>query len=410
MTRLSTSTPPRGPGAPSGSVGTDERPPRFSLFALGFRPFFLLAAIAAIAAMVLWTAAYHGAWRPRYYDPVGWHSHEMLFGYTIAVVAGFLLTAVRNWTGVATARGGWLAALAAVWLAGRLLPLLPGTGYAGLIATVDMAFLPMLAVAIGVPLVRAGKRTNLVFLVLLLLLFTANALIHLQYLGITTATARPGVALALGTIALLITVIGGRVIPFFTERALPDAAVTRRMTVERIAIGSVAAAIVADGLVPNSALAAALAVVVALSHGVRLAGWYSARVWTQPLLWILYLGYAWLIAGFALKGLAFTGAAPTPSAIHALTAGSIGALTLGMMARVALGHTGRPLAPHRAMTWAFLLVNLAALTRVALPWLAPQWTAHAATVSGVMWGGAFTVFAAVYTPILCAPRADGRPG
>jgi uncharacterized protein involved in response to NO len=381
------------------------------LLALGFRPFFLLAAVFAIVTMADWLLMYlGGADVANYYGGIDRHPHEMIFGYTAAVIAGFLLTAVRNWTNLQTATGTSLAALSVLWLAGRVMPYFPQALPPALIAIVDLAFLPALAIVLAIPLVRAEQKRNLIFLPILLALAAANLLVHLQETGYTAASARAGIFFGLDLIVLVIVIMGGRVIPFFTERALPGAAPKRWPAIEWLSPISALAFAVADLALPNSPAAGAVAVVAAIANGARLSGWYTNRFWTVPLLWVLHLGYAWIAVGFALRALAGLGAVAPEFTIHAFTVGGIGVLTLGMMARVSLGHTGRPLKAARPIAFAFVLINLAALVRGILPIILPQIFPQLIALSGICWIAAFAIFLAVYTPILTRPRIDGQPG
>lgn len=381
------------------------------IFALGFRPFFLLAAFFAIFLMAVWVPAFVGGFAfDTYYGQIGWHSHEMIFGYASGVIAGFLLTAARNWTGRPTPAGGLLAASAGLWLLGRILPYFPGIVPHGLIATVDLAFLPAVAVGIGMPLVRSGAGRNRIFLPLLAAFWAANCLVHAELLGLAPNLARKGIFLGLNLIVLLIVIMGGRVIPFFTERGLAGAAMKRWPVIEWLSPLSVILFLLAEFFLPDSLLSASFAVLAACANGVRLAGWYTPRYWRVPLLWVLHLGYAWIVAGFVLKAGAALGAAPPQFTIHAFTVGAIGVLTLGMMARVSLGHTGRPLKVGLAMAMAFGLINLSGVTRGFLPILYPQWFPQLIVASGVLWIAAFVVFVILYIPILTRARVDGRPG
>ena len=210
----------------------ESRPvPRFALFELGFRAFFLFAGITALLLVPLWVYAYvRGHLEFGYYSALTWHSHEMIFGYAAAVIAGFLLTAVRNWTNIQTPRGVALASLVALWLAGRVVPFFSGVMPHWSIAVVDMAFLPVLAVTLSVPLLRSRQKHNLVFLFVLAALTVANIMVHLQILGITEATAKHGIYFAVYLIVLLIAILGGRVIPFFTEKGIVGARIRRWAT------------------------------------------------------------------------------------------------------------------------------------------------------------------------------------
>jgi uncharacterized protein involved in response to NO len=380
-------------------------------FALGFRPFFLLAGLFAVVLMAIWVPVFAGGIAfDNYYGQIGWHSHEMIFGYSASVIAGFLLTAVRNWTGKPTPAGNLLAGMATLWLFGRILPFFPDYFSTGFIASIDLALLPALAVAIGVPLLRSGATRNLIFLPLLAAFWAGNFLVHAELLGWSSNLARRGIFLGLDLIVLLIVIMGGRVIPFFTERALAGVEMKRWPIVEGLAPASVVLFLLVEFFLPGSTLTAALAAFAAGVNGVRLAGWYTHRYWRVPLLWVLHLGYAWIVVGFLVKLGAGVGLVPPQFTIHAFTVGGIGVLTLGMMARVSLGHTGRPLNIGTAMTVAFGLLNLAALARGLLPIFLPLWFPQLIIASGALWIAAFVIFVIIYTPILAQPRIDGRPG
>ena len=381
------------------------------LFALGFRPFFLLSGLFAILSIALWVPTFVG-WLSlnSYYDQIGWHSHEMIFGYTAAVIAGFLLTSVRNWTEMTTPQGSSLAALTLTWCLGRIMPFFPSALSAELIALVDLSFLPALAVGIGVPLVRRGDRRNLLFLPLIAVFWLANILVHLALLGFVPNLAHKAVILGLNLVVLLIVIMGGRVIPFFTERALQAVRIKRWKAIEWLAIISVIAFTLAEFFFIDLRVAAVFAGVAAIANGIRLGGWYTYRYWRVPLLWVLHLGYGWIVAGFMLKAGSALGVIPPQFTVHAFSLGAIGVLTMGMMARVSLGHTGRPLKVGAGMVIAFAAVNLAAVTRGLLPILQPQWFPQLVILSGVLWLVAYAIFIVVYVPVLLQPRLDGKLG
>ena len=380
------------------------------IFALGFRPFFLLAGWLAILLMAFWVPVFVGGGPfDTYYGQIDWHSHEMIFGYTVAVIAGFLLTAVRNWANTPTPSGLPLAGMGALWLIARILPILVAIFPRWLIAAADLAFLPTFAIGIAVPLLKNNEKQNLIFLPLLAVLWSADLLVHADVLGLAPNLARKGVFLGLDVIILVIVIMGGRVIPFFTERAL-SVVLKRWRIVEWLSPVSVILFLVAELFRPDSVTSASLAALAACANGARLAGWYTPRYWRVPLLWVLHLGYGWIVVGFYLKAGTALGLVPPQFTIHAFTVGGIGVLTLGMMARVSLGHTGRPLKVGAAMTSAFVLINLAAVGRGLLPPFFPQFFSQLIVASGVFWIAAFTIFIIVYTPILIQPRVDGRPG
>ena len=382
-----------------------------ALFALGFRPFFLLGGIFAILLMAAWVFVFvTGIAFDTYYGQIGWHSHEMIFGYTLAVIAGFLLTAVRNWTGKQTPTGNLLAGIVTLWLFGRILPFFPGSFSNWFIAFIDLAFLPAFALGIGVPLIGSGERRNLLFLPLLAILWTANILVHAEVLGLGPQLARKGIFLGLDLIVLLIVIMGGRVIPFFTERALPGATMKRWPVIEWLSPLSALVFLLIELFFADSVWSASFAGLAACANLIRLCGWYSHRYWRVPLLWVLHLGYGWIVAGFFLKAGAGLGVVPHQFTIHAFTVGGIGVLTIGMMARVSLGHTARPLTINPAMVVAFVLLNLAAVARGLLPNFYPQWFSQFIIASGALWVTAFLIFVLIYAPILTQPRIDGRPG
>ncbi len=390
------------PGTPSPAAG-------FRPFALGFRPFFLLAGFTAVFLLAYWLAVLAlGLQQPAYYGGVGWHGHEMLFGFAAAAISGFLLTAVRNWTGRDTVSGWPLAALVAVWLAARVMPFCPWSpGW--LLAGVDLAFLPLVGICIA-PALFSGKAHNLVFLLLLAVFAGANAMVHADALGYAVGTAGAGNRLAVNLVVFFVVVIGGRVIPFFTEKAIADFQMPAHPRLEGMVIVSLIALIAAELLAPQPLVIATLAIIVALTQGARLAGWHHREMWSLPILWVLHLAYAWLILGFALKALAAIGLVSEFIAIHALTVGGVGTMVLGMMSRVALGHTGRAIEVLPGMGIAFVLINLAALLRVFGPLVFQESYTRWLMVSGGLWIAAFGLFACIYTPILLRARVDGRPG
>ncbi|MDQ1315035.1 MAG: uncharacterized protein QG662_1144 [Pseudomonadota bacterium] len=378
-------------------------------FARGFRPFFLAAGGYAVVMMALWLLALSGSFNPGELSPRFWHGHEMLFGFAVAVIAGFLLTAAQNWTGIPTPSGKPLAALFLLWLGGRVSFLLPGLP-AGLVAVIDLAFLPVLALTLALPLLKAKQLHNYPFPFMLLVLTAANALVHLEALGWTDASASLGLNLAAYVVVMMMTLMGGRVIPSFTDNKLRTRA-RRWKPIEWLAPAATIGALIAALIAPASIVTALLAAIAAAVHAIRLAGWYTPKLWSVPLLWILHLGYAWIAVGFALLALSAAGAITTATiALHAFTAGGIGVMTLGMMARVSLGHSGRMLEPAPLMTLAFVAVNLAALIRVGMPLFFPAAHMQSMAAAGLVWMVAFGLFTAIYTPILLRPRIDGLPG
>ena len=372
--------------------GLKAAPSGFALFALGFRPFYLLAGGYAALSVAAWGLQY-GGWLPG--GDVLWHAHEMLFGYAFAVIAGFLLTAVRVWTGRPTPTGPALAGIAALWVLARVLGLvsLPLAGIA------DLAFALAVAWGIGAPLIASGNRRNWFFIALVLSLGAASLAFQ--------AWPQLGVAIGLDVVLFVMTVVGGRVIPAFTNSAVPGALARRNALLEKAALGAVLLLLVFDVF---SFPVAILALAAAALHGARLALWAPLATRGKPILWILHLSYAWIVVHLALRGLAALELVPAVAATHALTVGAIGGLTLGMMTRTSRGHTARPLVIGGAELAAYLLVEAAAVARVLLPLAAPGAYGAMIALSAALWSAAFAVFTVVYFPILSRPRLDGQPG
>jgi uncharacterized protein involved in response to NO len=379
------------------------------LFGLGFRVFFALAGLSALILIVIWNSIFKGTLTTgHYFTDNYWHAHEMLLGYSVAVITGFLLTAVKNWTGKPTLTGDKLAGLALLWLYGRILPFYAGLLPDALIAALDFAFLPVLAYQISKPIIQAKQLKNLIFVGLLLLLTLGNGLIHAEILGLCQNTAWTGIQLVVGTIIILILILAERVFPFFVERGLHGTLIIRNPLLDALSIGSAVAVFALQLWTISGTLLALTAIFAVIVNSARLAGWYVQRIWYVPLLWILYTGYGWIILGFVLTALsAYSWILPS-LALHAFTLGGIGVLTLGMMARVSLGHTGRALRVSNAMAIGFILINLAALLRVVLPLALPNWYNLIIYGSSLCWLAAFSLFMFVYAPILTSPRIDKK--
>ena len=379
----------------------------FALWDLGFRPFYLLASLFGAISVLLWVAQWSGYLPAGYLQGPAWHGHEMLFGYTIAVIAGFLLTAVRAWTKQPTASGGPLMALAALWVGGRILVLTPFAMAAGI---VNAAFPVAVAVAIGIPLVRARNVRNYFFIGLLLLMSALVLAVQLALQGRIELPARTGLQLALDLVLFIMVVMGGRIIPMFTNNGVLGANATRRPLLEKFALGIVVLLFAADLLQLPPAVIAVLALTGAVAHSVRLALWKPWRTLSTPLVWILHAGYAWIAVHLALRGLSALDLVAGSFATHALTAGAIGGLTLGMMTRTARGHTGRPLLADKSETAMFALIQLAALVRVFWGIASPGSYMLSVELSGLLWAAAFGLYAIRYWPVLTRARLDGKPG
>lgn len=379
--------------------------PAVPLWALGFRPFFLFGACAAVILMALWLWVLNG--HPLQTITPLWHAHEMIFGFGTAIAAGFLLTASQNWSGIRGVHGTHLLTLTALWLSGRIVLLLP---WPWLAAGVDLLFLPLLFVRLWPYLSTEKQKRNRVFLGLFGLQFIGNLLYHLELIGTGLTLARPGLYLALHVFLLMIVVIGGRVIPAFTRNAIPNAHVTSWPWLEKTGFALALGWLLAELIWPNSQPGRWLALVTALAQGLRLWGWRPWQTWRNPLLLILPTGYAWLVVGFLLRGLPLTWAPPLSAATHAFTAGALGVMMHGMMTRVSLGHTGRTLKASHSMVIGYLLLNLGALLRVGVPWLLPSWSLQGMLWAGLLWIIAFGLYIRECTPLLISPRPDGKAG
>lgn len=388
---------------------TSALPP--ALFRLGFRPFFIGGASLAAVGILLWLAALTGHidWQPAG-GWLAWHRHEMLFGFAGAIIAGFLLTAVQNWTGVPGLRGYSLMALAALWLAARLAWL--GNAPLWLLLPLELAFFPALALVIGHSLVKVRQRRNYPVLAIIVLLALANLLVMLGLAQNSYSLARQGDQGALWLIAALIGIVGGRVIPFFTRNglSLPAPAEPLPWLDNLLLAGSVLVALLmfAGPALTQTPWLGLVFLLLGIGHITRLVRWYNPGIWRVPLLWSLHLGYAWLaLACLAMAGWHAGWLMSFSQATHLLAVGGMSTIILAMIARVSLGHTGRPLVAPPVMSVAFVLLNLAVPLRVWLPEysaMAGLWLAAAA------WTVAFGLFVWHYTPILCRPRPDGGPG
>jgi len=387
--------------------------PRWALAAKGFRPFFLLAAVFAGSIVPLWMLVVAGVvGTSGYLDATSWHAHEMVMGYAVAVIAGFLLTAVGNWTQRETLVGAPLLALSALWVLGRVAMAFAGALPRGLPAVVDLAFLPALILVLGRPLVAAGSRRNFVLLAVLGALFAANCVVHLAALGVMAiGVARQACLVAIDVVALVILIIAGRVFPMFTRNVTGAASIRSTPTLDVLTIAGMAALTLLDMLAPTRAGTGATAGAVGVLAIARAARWGTRHTARHPLLWILHAGYGWLALGLLLRALArFVSTIPGPLATHALTVGGIGSLTLGMMARVALGHTGRALVASKPTAWAFGAITAAAFVRALVPLFAPGWYFATLLAAAGLWTVAFVLYLVAYVPVLLTPRVDGKPG
>ncbi len=380
---------------------------RFALFALGFRPFYLLASIFAALSVPLWALQFSGLLPHPYLSGPLWHAHEMLFGFTLAVIVGFLFTAGRNWSNQPTPTGWLLAALAGLWIAARILVLTP---YALAAAAANVAFPLVAAISLAVPFVKAKNKRNYFFIGLLALLSVAAAFIHLSHLSLAHTPAWLGIQIALDVVLFIISVMSGRVIPMFTNNSVPGANATRRPYVEKVALGSVLMLLAADAVGLKAWPLSLIAATACVAHTWRWVLWQPWKTLRVPLVWVLHVAYLWIPVHLVLRALGELGLVTPSVATHALTVGAVGGLIIGMMTRTARGHTGRPLLADRYEVACYLFVLLAALTRVLVPLVVPAQTVHAVLVSATLWSAGFGLYAVRYWPVLSRSRLDGRPG
>lgn len=370
-----------------------------ALFSMGFRPFFLFAALWAAFAAPIWVAAFAG-WLPATHFDRHWHAHEMLFGYLSGVIAGFLLTAVPNWTGRLPVAGAPLAGLVLLWCAGRVAMLIPGFVAAPFI---DAAFLFVFAAVIGREIIAGRNVRNLKVLVLISILGIANVLSHAP--GGDASLGLLGERIGVGVVTMLVALIGGRIVPSFTRnwmakrRLTPEPAPQSRF--DMVTLGSTAVALALWVGAPNAFATGLMLTLAGALNVVRLLRWRGWRTFAEPLVLVLHAGYFWLATGLTLIGLAIlsNGVVPASSGLHALTAGGFGVMTLAVMTRASLGHTGQPLTADARISAIYVLVNVGALLRVLAP-LFPDFYVHILACAALIWSSAFVWFAIVYGPLM----------
>jgi uncharacterized protein involved in response to NO len=377
------------------------------LWRLGFRPFYLLASIFAALSIALWSAQYEGWLTSSYLPGPVWHAHEMLYGFTLAVITGFLFTAARNWTERSTPTGGWLMAISALWVAGRVLILTP---FAWLSAIANSAFPLAVAIGIAIPLFRSRDRRNYVFVALLAVIALSELYVHFSQLLNWRVPAWVGIQVALDLVLVVMTIMAGRVIPMFTTNAIPEAKSRRHPGIERMALSAVLALALLDAVQIKGALLFVVLVFAVLSHVVRWWLWAPHKTFRTPLVWVLHAAYVWIPIHFALRVGAELQLIGPPLAVHALTVGAIGGLTIGMMTRTAKGHTGRILRADAGDVACYSLVLAAAVVRVFGPLLLPALYAGCVLISAALWSAGFGLYAIRYWSPLTRARVDGKPG
>ncbi len=372
----------------------------------GFRPFFLLGPSFSIISLIIWGGFYSGYVAPPLFmiDPISWHAHEMIYGFTMAIIAGFLLTAVANWTDSVPVRGLYLLGLCLLWLAGRVVMNFDLGLSEVTVLVLEGAFILSLAVSISIPLIKTWEKRNFVFLVLLSILFACDMVF-------LVTKDRTSLYVAVMVIIAMISLIGGRVIPAFTVDALQErgeeAKETTQSKLDILAILSIALIILTLIFIKlEGAILAGAAFFSAIIHILRLRRYHTLRILNDPMVSILHIGYSWVILGLFLLGVSALGFLPFSIALHAFTAGAIGSMTLGMMCRVILGHTGRDKIATNLTKLSFLLMQLAAFIRVFFIMIAPGNSINWVISSATLWTLCFLLFILIYTPMLWQKDLD----
>lgn len=382
-----------------------------SILNLGFRPFYTLAAVFAVISIALWLALFTGAVQfGGYLQGVFWHSHEMVFGFSAAVITGFLFTAVRNWTGLPTPTGWVLGLITLTWVLARVLLI---TGPASLGVILDVLFLPLVVIGVAIPIFRSANKRNYKVVGLLAVMAVLHFVFHLALGGeLPGWLSRTSLFAVIDLIAILFAIVGGRVIPAFTKNAVTGSNPVHKQWVEILAFGLLLLLAVTTLISGKMVLAAwipvTLALLAAAAHAVRLALWQPGLTLNNPLLWMMPVAYSWLPVALLLRGLSGLAIVLPSVWIHALTAGALTSLMVAMMIRSTLGHTGRKLVASRSDVAAFLLLQVAALLRIFAS--AADNYGLMITLSGSAWILAFVIFLMRYAPMLLGPRADGKPG
>ncbi|HET7714629.1 MAG TPA: NnrS family protein [Bauldia sp.] len=372
----------------------------------GFRPFFFSAALYAAFAVPFWVWTYVGGPAPEGpFDGVAWHAHEMIFGYLGAVLAGFILTAVPNWTGRLPLSGWPLAGLVGLWLAGRLAcALVPAPTPA---MALDLAFPAVLAIAVWREVLAGRNWKNAPIALMLTSFGIATGIDHLAAMG--HAPDRLGTRLALAVATVLIVLVGGRIVPSFTRNWLAKQGATRFPAsfgrLDSAAIVATVGAAFGWVVAPDATATGLVLLVACVLVGLRLFRWRGVATLSEPILLILHIGYAWLTVSLGLLGLAAVapGIFPAEAGLHALAAGAVGTMTLAVMTRASLGHTGRPIIADHSTLGIYGFVTLGALLRVAAPF-ADGWYLAVLLAGGGLWSAAFLLFAIRYAPVLWGRR------
>ena len=385
----------------------------FALFNLGFRPFFLGASIFSVVSILLWMCIYVFQLPLQFVEinMTQWHAHEMIYGYSLAVISGFLLTAVKNWTGEQTPHGPWLFGLFLLWVIARILFLF-GTSLIFIAALFDMLFMLSLIFAIASPIIKVRQWRQLAILSKIILLTIGNGLFYLGAAGLLEQGIYWGIYGGLLMIIALILTLGRRVIPMFIERGVgyPVQLVNHKW-IDRSSLVLLLAFFIIFVFVGNKQISAIISLALFFITTIRLFGWHTPGIWKKPLLWSLFIAFIFIDLGFLLFAVSDLLNIPTMLAFHAFSYGGIGIVTLGMMSRVSLGHTGRNIqSPPRILTLSFILLLVGGVCRVLLPIFDMDHYVTWILLSQIFWAVAYLIFVISYAHILIKPRIDGQFG
>jgi uncharacterized protein involved in response to NO len=380
---------------------------------LGFRIFFLGAAVYSVIAILFWMGfyAFNLSLPIVGLSPFQWHAHEMIYGYSVAVIAGFLLTAVKNWTGIQTVHGLPLALIFCLWLTARLLFLF-GTNYIQIATVFDLLFILAVIIATAIPIIQAKNYRQLGILSKLILLAVFNSLFYFGYFGALEQGLHWGIYGGLYLVIGLILTLGGRVIPFFTERGVGyEVKLYNPKWTTLLGLLIFLVFFISELFLHNQTITGIAAIGLFIIYSIRLVGWYTPGIWKKPLLWSLHIAMLFINVGFLLFVLSSFFEVSKFIAIHALAYGGIGVVTLGMMARVILGHTGRDInQPPVLVKYLLGIIVLGSIIRVFFPMLFSEQYLVWILISQGLWLTAFLLFIFTYAPMLIRPRIDNQFG
>ena len=380
-----------------------------AIWTRGFRPFSAGASVFAAVTMAMWLAVYHFGVQLSL-DGLSifqWHAHEMIYGYTMAVIAGFLLTAAWNWTGLRTASGAWLAVIFLLWVAARIL-WTQGTVHIRLAAAADLLFVVTLGVAVSRPVLKTRQKRQTIVLLLLFTLGAANAWFYLGAIGLAGSGVQQGIDFGFYLVLGLVLLMGRRVVPFFTQRGVGYPVEMRNSRRNDLATSILFPAfLLCEVAFPLSVAGALLAGALFVSNSIRIHGWHTLGVWSKPLLWGLFVSFLMINLGFLLRAATLFTVLPNYLPVHAFAVGGIGLITMSMMARVSLGHTGRDIYQQPGLMTVLLAgMVLTAIIRVFAPLVDPVHYQQWIVASGGLWIVSFTLFSILFIPMALKPRVD----